>query len=162
MKNNSILLLFLGILCLSSCDPSAKKPPTQTPTVTQKVILLNGNYFYKKGGENVIFTNGNQELKIPFSSLVDGKSLFGDSQGNHLGALLLKDDPTIASTINDFMKIDGKTSAISLTNGPGQPDIVNDPPCPPNQKCPPRHGVTATFMEVNLNSNISVSSSIQF
>ncbi len=161
MKNNSILLLFLGILCLTSCEPSAKKPPIQEP-VTQKVILLNGNYFYKKGDENVIFTNGNQELKIPFSSLVDGKSLYGDSEGNHLGALLLKDEPKIALAISDFMKIDGKSSAISLTNGPGQPDIVNDPPCPPNQKCPPRHGITATFMEVNLGSNISVYSSIQF
>ena len=152
----------MSIVCLSSCEPNAKKPPIQESEVTQKVILLNGNYFYKKGDENVIFTNGNQELKIPFSSLVDGKSLYGDSEGSHLGALLLKDEPKIASAISDFMKLDGKSTTISLTNGPGQPDIVNDPPCPPNHKCPPRHEISATFMEVNFGSNINVYTSIQF
>jgi hypothetical protein len=153
MKKNTVLFFsLLGVLFTFSCFVKF------APAKTQKVVLLYGNYMYQQGKENIIFTNGKEELKIPFSSLIDGKSIAGDAkEGLHLGALLLKDDKKTTPQILDFIKKQGDFSPISLTNGVKQPDLVNDPPCPPGQpKCPPRPGLSAIFFDMNVGASISL------
>ena len=122
---------------------------------TQKVILLYGDFTYKKGDGEITITNEKNVLKIPVKSIISGANLFGDvKQDKYQGSLLLRGDGKLASQVRDFLKT-GKDSRQGVFNANSWG--INPPPCPPGQpECPPKAGLIAHFFETNLGSPIEV------
>lgn len=106
------LTVLLAVIFAFSCNtpvaPNAANASSAktAAVVTQKVILLHGNYTLQKNNTLIELTNGNTKLQIPVSSLLDGAALFGNVVNNQFqGALLFKDSGTLSGDIHNFLKI---------------------------------------------------------
>jgi hypothetical protein len=138
------LTVLLAVIFAFSCNtpvaPSAANANSArtAAVVTQKVILLHGNYSLLNNNTIIELNNGNTKLQIPVSSLLDGAALFGNVVNNKFqGALLFKDAGTLKNDIHNFLKISGsKFNAIQLdatgtqaTNPPRTPPICGSGSC---------------------------------
>ena len=138
------LTVLLAVIFAFSCNtpvaPNAANANSArtAAVVTQKVILLHGNYTLQKNNTLIELSNGNTKLQIPVSSLLDGAALFGNVINNQFqGALLFKDAGTLKNDIHNFLKISSpKFNIVQLdatgtqaTNPPRTPPICGSGSC---------------------------------
>jgi PBP1b-binding outer membrane lipoprotein LpoB len=134
-----LIAVIFTFSCNTTVEPSSKSSSARTAAiVTQKVILLHGNYTLLNNKTIIELSDGVNKLQIPVSSLLDGAALFGNVVNNKFqGALLFKDTGTLSGDIHNFLKkSSSKFNAITLdatgtqaTNPPRTPPICGSGSC---------------------------------
>lgn len=151
-----LLAVIFAFSCNTPVAPNAANANSAktAAVVTQKVILLYGNYALVNKDATVQLVDGNKNiLQLPVSSLINGKALFGDNKTNKFqGPLLFKDDGTTYKLISDFLKLSGSGySADKLTLDGTQGIVIprNPPGCGVGG-CPGMPSFQMLTMEVNI------------
>ena len=157
------LTVLLAVIFAFSCNtpvaPNAANAARTAAVVTQKVILLHGNYTLLKNRTIIELNDGVNKMQIPVSSLLDGASIFGDVQNNKLqGALLFKDVGTLSGDIHNFLK---KSSPRfnTVTLDPAGSQATSPPRTPPPcglGGCPGMPSFEMSTFEINVATPINV------
>jgi hypothetical protein len=159
MKN---ALLSLSVLiaviftfsCNTAVEPSSKSSSARTAAiVTQKVILLYGNYSIVNNDKDIKLSDGNNSLLLPVSSLLDGKALFGNNATNKFqGSLLFKDQGTTYTQISNFLKLAGARYSGNklLPDGSAGIFVPRNPPGCGTGACPGIEFYQISTFEVNV------------
>ncbi len=164
------LTVLLAVIFAFSCNtpvaPNAANANSArtAAVVTQKVILLHGNFTLLNNKTIIELSDGVNKLQIPVSSLLDGAALFGNVVNNkYQGALLFKDAGTLSGDIHNFLKKSSpKFNAISLDASGTQ--ATNPPRNPPScgaGACLGFQLYQMSLFDVNIATPINVEASYQ-
>ncbi len=159
------LTVLLAVIFAFSCntpvapDAANASSARTAAVVTQKVILLHGNYSLLNNKTIIELNNGISKLQIPVSSLLDGASIFGDVVNNKLqGALLFKDVGTLSSNLHNFLKqTSPRFNTISLD--PSGSQATSPPRTPPPcglGGCPGMPSFEMSTFEINVATPINM------
>ena len=130
-----LLAVIFAFSCNTPVAPNAANANSArtAAVVTQKVILLYGNYSLVNNNQTIKLVDGNNSLLLPVSSLLDGKAMFGSNANNIFqGSLLFKDQGTTYTQISNFMKLSGAGYSANKLDPSGSAGIVipkNPPGC---------------------------------
>jgi hypothetical protein len=120
---------------------------------TQRVVLLYGDFTYNNGDSVIVFTHENKNLEIPVDAIISGATLFGDSKKSIFQGSILLNEKSVPQ-IRDFLKQGNNLSVGNLVHKFWG---INPPPCPQGTgqpECPPKTGIVAHFLDINLQSPV--------